>query len=633
MRVLLKDVWEKYRIKFIRGSQILWKDHWALRGVDFNLNDHEVVGVIGKNGAGKSTLLKVIAGMFTPDKGIRTVEGTIASLFDLGAGLLPELTGRENILHNLTSYGIAKSTADEKIQEIIAFSQIGDFLDAPMKYYSSGMYARVAFSLALSVHPDIFLVDDILSVGDTFFQAKSLTKIIELKRQGCAIVIVTHDMDIVRKLCDRVVVLEQGSIVFEDKTDRAIAFYMKDQALSEQPGPLEAGGSYTVDLPISRDSTAEIFFDLKTPGSERMFHGTLIKEQGILTLYFPEAFMRFTVDETKRDSSVMFSFISEQQLPQTQRFFITVSVDMQKIPVRMVYAGNDRIPICPDEDSPIRLHEHILDHVSMQIPGGYLIIQAADGFFSIMQKEKKLYLTVGIMKNSVEPKALLGGVSIRFQKEYIPSFECLPDAPKDTHFPVLLKNRAVDLYFQARKITSGQGLYISLKREGIWFDSRQAVVSTLESTKNQLCLERIWYFYNLVQKEEYTMQGNTLSMSISVIPEIPIDKCSLCHCAIMLDRVYKLFEYGSVCKGTLTDTFSSGYAQSPYVFYNLPAQFPLILKGESVPTLTIEDAARTHTMVLENSDDFYKSRIIKIEHVCPESVLRQVSFTVRMHIE
>ena len=159
--VEFRGVWEKYRIKFIQKKNVFWEEFWALEDINFGVNKGQVIGIIGENGAGKTTLLKLIAGMLVPDRGEVYVQGKVSALMELGAGFNPEFTGRENIILNARMYGLAEEALEQQIGETIEFAGLGKFIDAPIKYYSQGMYMRLAFALAIYVEPDILLIDDI----------------------------------------------------------------------------------------------------------------------------------------------------------------------------------------------------------------------------------------------------------------------------------------------------------------------------------------------------------------------------------------------------------------------------------------------------------------------------------------
>jgi ABC-type polysaccharide/polyol phosphate transport system ATPase subunit len=197
----------------------------AVKQVSFVISKGEMVGLIGRNGSGKSTILKIVAGVYAPSEGQVKVQGTIAPLIELGAGFHHELTGRENILLNGLLLGLTKRQIREREESIIEFAELGDFIDSPVKQYSSGMYMRLAFSVATEVDPDILIIDEILGVGDAGFQRKCFDRIEHFRRAGKTILFVSHAMDSVRKLCDRVLLLQAGRLVEDGSPDRVIARY------------------------------------------------------------------------------------------------------------------------------------------------------------------------------------------------------------------------------------------------------------------------------------------------------------------------------------------------------------------------------------------------------------------------
>lgn len=187
-------------------------EFWALKDVSFEVKKGEVIGIVGSNGAGKSTLLKTISGVMKPTKGKIIVNGVISPMIELGAGFDPELTARENIYLNGSILGYSKKFIDEKFNEIVEFSELSSFLDVPVKNFSSGMTAKLAFSIATIVNPEILIVDEILSVGDIRFQEKSKNKMMELINGGTTVLYVSHSLDSIKELCNRVIWLDHGVI-------------------------------------------------------------------------------------------------------------------------------------------------------------------------------------------------------------------------------------------------------------------------------------------------------------------------------------------------------------------------------------------------------------------------------------
>lgn len=186
---------------------------WALKDISFEVKKGEVIGLIGSNGAGKSTMLKVVSGVMKPTKGSVVVNGSIAPMIELGAGFDSELTARENIYLNGSVLGYSEKFLNEKFEEIVEFSELRDFLDVPIKNFSSGMIAKLAFSISTVVNPDILIVDEILSVGDIKFQEKSLNKMMDLIKGGTTVLYVSHSLESIRQICDRVIWLEHGQVV------------------------------------------------------------------------------------------------------------------------------------------------------------------------------------------------------------------------------------------------------------------------------------------------------------------------------------------------------------------------------------------------------------------------------------
>ena len=213
------------------------RDFFALNHISFQVKKGETVGIIGTNGSGKSTILKIITGVLTPTAGTVRVSGVISALLELGAGFNNDYTGIENIYMNGTMMGFSKKEMDAKLQDILDFADIGDFVYQPVKTYSSGMFVRLAFALAINVEPEILIVDEALSVGDVFFQSKCYRRMEEIRKNGTTILMVTHDMGSVIKYCDRVVLLNKGHYVAEGEPGRMVDLYKK--ILANQMDALE----------------------------------------------------------------------------------------------------------------------------------------------------------------------------------------------------------------------------------------------------------------------------------------------------------------------------------------------------------------------------------------------------------
>lgn len=210
-----------------RKTPAMFREFWALRHLDLTVYSGETVGIIGRNGSGKSTLLQMICGTLANTEGTIVVDGRVAALLELGAGFKPDFTGRENVYMNAAVLGLSPPEIDAKFASIVEFADIGDFIDQPVKHYSSGMYARLAFAVAISVDPKILIVDEALAVGDEAFQRKCYARIEEIKSQGGTILLVSHSASTVTNLCDRAVVLHYGTHVYTGSSKIAVALYQK----------------------------------------------------------------------------------------------------------------------------------------------------------------------------------------------------------------------------------------------------------------------------------------------------------------------------------------------------------------------------------------------------------------------
>jgi ABC-type polysaccharide/polyol phosphate transport system ATPase subunit len=214
---------------------------WALRDVSFQIEPGESVGFMGRNGSGKTTLLRVLAGVFRPTDGRLTVAGRVGSLLELGAGFHHDFTGRDNIYLSASIYGIRKHEVDRRFEEIVEFSELGRFIDLPVRTYSAGMYMRLGFSIAVNVDADILLLDEVFAVGDEAFQRKCVDRIMEFKRQGKTIAFVSHSGPSVERMCDRALLLREGVVEYDGETGEVIRRYQELLAGEEAPAERAAG--------------------------------------------------------------------------------------------------------------------------------------------------------------------------------------------------------------------------------------------------------------------------------------------------------------------------------------------------------------------------------------------------------
>ncbi|HEU0164073.1 MAG TPA: ABC transporter ATP-binding protein [Thermomicrobiales bacterium] len=238
--IRIDDVWKSFRLyrernqslksAIMRGRASIHEDFWALKGVSFDIRKGETFGLVGDNGSGKSTLLKCLAKILYPNRGSVSMDGRVAALLEVGSGFHPELSGRDNIFLNGSILGMSKREITRKFDEIVDFSGVGEFIDQPVKNYSSGMYVRLGFSVAINVDPDILLVDEVLAVGDESFQRKCAEKFAQFRREGRTVVIVSHALGALSDMCDRLAWLQFGDLRAVGAPDDIIARYRAGEA-------------------------------------------------------------------------------------------------------------------------------------------------------------------------------------------------------------------------------------------------------------------------------------------------------------------------------------------------------------------------------------------------------------------
>lgn len=225
LRDSIPNLFRKKSKKVVDETGLTGKEFWAVKNTSFQVNHGEVVGIMGPNGAGKSTILKLLSKIMLPNKGSMVINGRLAALIEVTAGFHPELTGRENVYLNGTILGMKKKEIDNRFDEIVDFSGVGDFIDTPVKRYSSGMFSRLGFSVASHMDSEILLVDEVLSVGDIAFQAKCAEKMRGLLKSGSTIIIVSHSLALIKSLCQRVILLQEGEVVKDGPVDEVIPLY------------------------------------------------------------------------------------------------------------------------------------------------------------------------------------------------------------------------------------------------------------------------------------------------------------------------------------------------------------------------------------------------------------------------
>ena len=246
-----------------RGARTRGTEFWALKGVDLTIEPGESVGLVGRNGSGKSTLLKLLAGIMEPTAGDVAVAGTVASMLELGAGFHPDFSGRENLLLNASILGISEREIGERFDEIVSFAELSDFIDAPVRTYSSGMQMRLAFSVASHVRADIMLLDEVFAVGDEAFQLKCHGRMHDFRRHGGTLIFVSHDPSAIENMCDRVVLLEAGRVLADGTAREVMPRYHRLLAGQGSRAPVDGPPAEAPDVGMSEDSS-------KRWGSQRL---------------------------------------------------------------------------------------------------------------------------------------------------------------------------------------------------------------------------------------------------------------------------------------------------------------------------------------------------------------------------
>lgn len=310
-----------------RGHKQFYREFWALKDISFEIRKGETVGIIGRNGSGKSTLLQMICGTLNPTSGSIVTRGRIAALLELGSGFNPEFTGRENVFMNASILGLNQDQTAAKYDEIVAFSEIGEFIDQPVKSYSSGMVMRLAFAVAIQIDPDILVVDEALSVGDERFQRKCFSRIEAIRARGATILFVSHSAGQIVQLCDRALLLDAGELLEEGAPKRVVGHYQK---LLYAPMELESslreairrGQSEAGQEPLESRSAAEPqVFGSKTPGEyydphliptsklSYASHGVNIRSPEVTTLD------GLRVNQLRVDGTYRYSYLVEFEVP------------------------------------------------------------------------------------------------------------------------------------------------------------------------------------------------------------------------------------------------------------------------------------------------------------------------------
>ncbi|MFH1790401.1 MAG: ABC transporter ATP-binding protein [Candidatus Omnitrophota bacterium] len=667
----LKGVSEKYRIKFVKKSGICWEEVPALDNIDLSVGKGETLGVIGATGAGKTTLLKIIAGMIMPDAGEVNVRGRVSAIMELGAGFNPEFTGRENVALNAGMYGISRKDMDVKLGEIEALADIGRFIDAPIKYYSQGMFMRLAFALAVSVDPDILLVDDILAVGDENAQRKCLAKMRALKESGKTIVLVSHNLDMLGDMCGRIVLLESGHAVRDGSPRDVIPYYLGQAVVpdgqvivspSDKPvrkrgrGEIERGdfklcadaGKKNLSIMYKNDVITRgrgLNGSFKTAG--RWYHsgdadweiaGEDDRSMRVIMAYGPlgsALIWGFSIiDGHTLSVDVSFSgtvpVLTEQYLELELRDMfgrwenafgsgdIGYSQAVNSIrPVRMTHNKLDNLLVAGDTVTPqvlLKSRSHTGRRVVslyQPVDSGSLCINSA----CIMPKTGRL---AEKDKSTFFNGEIKVGGSIN-RADLIEEEECVKIGRGKLCFAFDRGRGRV--FFSEKELTSGLGLYTSIRSGGIWFDSCQAAWEAEDVSGTSILVRGDWPHLPVSQRWKLDVVNESeigweVHMDTAGQCEIEIEQANI---MLSADYAHWMIPGSDQAGGAFPGEFTGDYDIFPFrLWYGLSKSLQAM--SAALPGIVFEDKTEGGTIraVVENTDAFYKARLIQFQRTRTE---------------
>ncbi len=576
MKVIsLDNIWEKYRIKFVKESGTIWREIWALREINLEIKQGEVLGVIGQNGAGKTTLLKLIAGMLMPDEGKIDVQGKVSTLMELGAGFNREFTGCENIFLNARMYGLDKKEINTKIQEIIGFADLGEFIDAPIKYYSQGMYLRLAFSLAISLDPDILLIDDIIAVGDEASTQRCINKIKDLKAAKKTIILVSHQMGMITQMCNRVIHLNEGKIIDAGPPGKIVPAYL------ETVGEKEGIKVFEKDKfrAVFNNGRVSLSYD-GIPLTNRM-GGHAVWFNPRINAWVNSKDLDWKI-KAKYGQSFTFEG-SQEGLDSLQIWTLSLKNDLLEWKIEFkgkeikgphfdfgFVAPYDRWIVTDKENifSPFipRLNWQDLGIHDCPSGGvGMLSQQGADNFPGFIFGKGKKAQKIRLFNTGYHDEARVvqylfdsrpTGFYIRVFSEKESLLKHLDKEKKadiPAKKPYLLKHekvrikadaqeKAIKVYYQNKEVTAGCGISASFRKEGVWHDAGSAKWRLSQQEKS-IRGEFFWPSFGLRQSWKLSFKEGRIAWEASNdIPEdLKIDNFKL---GLLIDETYKTYFCG-----------------------------------------------------------------------------------------
>ena len=646
-----KGVWEKYRIKYIDEGRVWWEELWALEDINFSLDKGKVLGIIGKNGAGKTTLLKLIAGMLVPDRGEIKVEGKVSTLMELGAGFNPEFTGKENILINAQLYGLKEEELEMRLKEIIEFAGLGKFIHAPLKYYSQGMFMRLAFSLAIFVEPDILLIDDILAVGDREAQEKCIKKVFELKDKGKTIVLVSHDMGMIEKLCDEVILLDKGKVVFQGLPQEVIPRYLEISGDEKGIGILEKESLRIVfnngrifinynKIPLTKDIGGYLSFFLPKLGnwSSSLNLNWQIKKQWVNGFIAEGSSFDGNVVQTWEMSVEKDKFdwkikINEDSIKEAH-------IDLLLTPEYKGWLSLEK----KGEFGPF-LHKSNWQELSLDNYKGNIIGIRTDGgrrdfpnlLFEVDNAQFKLFNT-GYNQESRVIQLCLGGDYISVRANIFPDIDAFEEyfriqrekllAQRSINLGALrlfcdLENKSIRLYYRDKEITKATGLHSSFLIDKVWYETSSAEWK-IDKEGDLIILEFFWKDLGFIQSWRMFFKDNYLNWQVTYELEKPFN-FSLLKFGLLLTEEYKGYFCGHQ-QGRFPEEFSF-WQDIP--LENLKAEWFGLRKEEGLPAIILKNRGGFNCAI-QNSDKKASCRVLQLGIPLSELNQKSISFATEI---
>ncbi|MFH1519735.1 MAG: ABC transporter ATP-binding protein [Candidatus Omnitrophota bacterium] len=659
MKVInFNGVWEKYRIKFIKQKNVCWEETWVLEDIDFEAEKGEVVGVVGRNGAGKTTLLKLIAGMLVPDRGEISVVGKVSVLMELGAGFNPEFTGRENIILNAAIYGLNEADLKQRMDGIVEFADLGKFIDAPIKYYSQGMYMRLAFALAIYVEPDILLIDDILAVGDEGTQRKCIKKIFELKQMGKTIILVSHDINMVSKLCNRLILLEKGKIIQEGLATKVIPYYLETVGNRRGIAVLEkerlravfnngkvavnyngfsltktTGGyvSFFVPLLNSWLPSFDLSWQVRRFGTDKIIvEGK--SQEGILlqiwTLQIEKDRLRWEVEA--KDAARQQPHIDLNLIPQYKRWqTLDKSSDFPLFGSKSNWQ-NLSLNSCPDAILGLSG-----DWQTQSCPG--LILEQKDKNILLklfntgyeqesrvvqwdLGAKNKIFVSIKIFSEKDKFADYIKNTQqLFFQKQEEENQKLLREQQKECARLRVLRtisgdglrlyadvaNKALRLYYKEKEITKGLGLHSSFLLKNVWYDSSSCQWQ-VKKKNNTLVLHLYWEQWKFKQLWKFSLKDNALQWQINSQNSGTL-KLKLFKFGLLLNSQYKGFFCGRQ-QDSFPDQFTD-WQDMPLI--EPQAELCGLRKQADFPAVIL-DNKKGYACIIQNSDRQTQCRALQL---------------------